>query len=186
MHHLAIYNFNNFRVRSGEPINQGFHDRNDVNFLAAEISEGFVARSGYEGEEGPSSWGPQVFPRFYVENGDGWAPSSLSLWRDLPSLFAFSYSGIHVEAMQNARQWFDRHTWPPYVLWWVREGHVPTWQEGVERLEHFHDHGSSSVAFDFKKPFDPHGNPTSIDRTAVQRQKAKNASAQVRLAVRRQ
>lgn len=78
MHHLAIYNFNNFRVASSDPINQGFHDRNDLNFRAAEVSEGFVARSGYEGEEGPSSWGPQVFPRFYIENGDGWAPSSLS------------------------------------------------------------------------------------------------------------
>jgi hypothetical protein len=101
MHHLAIYNFNNFRVRSDEPINQGFHDWNAVNFRAAEISEGFVAGSGYEGEDSPSSWGPQVFPRFYIENGDGWAPSSLSLWRDLPSLFAFSYSGIHIEAMQK-------------------------------------------------------------------------------------
>jgi hypothetical protein len=185
MHHLAIYNFNNFRVRSDEPVNQGFHDRNDVNFRAAEISKGFIARSGYEGEEGPASWGPQVFPRFYIENGDGWAPSSLSLWRDLPSLFAFSYSGIHIEAMRNARDWFDRHTWPPYVLWWVSEGHVPDWQEGVDRLEHLHDHGPSSVAFDFNKSFDPFGNSTSVDRAAVQRLKAENASAQAPITVHR-
>lgn len=78
MPYLAIYNFNNFRVRAEEPANQGFHDRNDLNFQAAEMSEGFVARSGYEGEEGPESWGPQVFPRFYIDNGDGWAPATPS------------------------------------------------------------------------------------------------------------
>ncbi len=46
MHHLAVYNFNNFRFRSNDPVNQGFHDRNDLNFRAAEVCEGFVARSG--------------------------------------------------------------------------------------------------------------------------------------------
>ena len=169
MHHLAVYNFNNFRVRADEPVNQGFHDRNDLNFRAAETSEGFVARSGYEGEERPESWGPQVFPRFHIDNGDGWAPATLSLWRDLTSLYAFTYSAIHIEAMRNARQWFDPHTWPPYVLWWVSEGHVPTWQDGCERLEYLHDHGSSAFAFDFKAPFDPHGHRTAFDRAAVLR-----------------
>lgn len=181
MHHLAIYNFNNFRERSEAPINQGFHDRNALNFSAAELSEGFVARSGYDDEPGPSSWGEQVFPRFYVEKGDGYAPSTISLWRDLSSLYAFSCSGIHTDALRNARQWFERHEWPPYVLWWVTKGHIPTWSEGVERLEHLHDHGPSLIAFNFKQAFDPDGNPTKIDREAVQRLQALNSAAQTEL-----
>ena len=181
MHHLAIYNFNNFRERAEDPINQGFHDRNIINFDAAKISEGFVARSGYDDEPGPSSWGEQVFPRFYIEKGDGYAPSTLSLWRDLSALYAFSYSGIHTDALRNARQWFDRHKWPPYVLWWVRKGHTPTWSEGVERLEHLHDHGPSLFAFDFKEAFDPEGNSTTVDREAVKRLQALNSVAQTHL-----
>ncbi|NDV88519.1 DUF3291 domain-containing protein [Aurantimonas aggregata] len=181
MPHLALYNFNNFRVPSQESANRGFHDRNDVNFAAAELSEGFVARSGHPDEPGPESWGEQVYPRFHVENGDGWAPATLSLWRDLPALFAFSYAGIHAEALRNARQWFDRQAWPTYALWWVEEGHIPEWREGVDRLEHLHDHGPSPHAFDFKRSFDPAGNPTTVDHDAVKRCREANERAQARL-----
>ena len=179
MPHLALYNFNNFRVPSDEPANQGFHERNDRNFAAAEVSEGFVARSGHPDEPGPPSWGEQVYPRFFRDNGDGWAPSTLS--RDLPSLFVYSYAGIHADALRNARQWFDRQAWPPYVLWWVEEGHVPAWREGVERLEHLHDQGPSPHAFDFKRPFDAAGNSTSIYHDAVRRCREANERAQTPL-----
>lgn len=164
---LAIYNFNNFRLPSAHPANDGFHARNDLNFAVAETSDGFIARSGYDDEPGPASWGKQVYPKFYIDNGDGFAPSTLSLWRDLSSLYAFVYADIHVEAMKNARLWFDRHQWPPYVLWWVDSDHIPIWAEGVERLEYLHDNGGSPRAFDFKEPFDQHGNPTKVDRSAL-------------------
>jgi hypothetical protein len=173
---LAIYNFNNFRLPSADPANDGFHQRNDLNFAAAEASDGFIARSGYADEPGPESWGEQVYPRFYVENGDGGAPSTLSLWRDLPSLFAFVHAEVHLEAMRSARVWFDPHRWPPYVLWWVAPDHVPVWAEGVERLEHLHDNGISSHAFDFKHPFDQDGNATKLDRAAVKNKRGQNAS----------
>lgn len=173
--HLALYNFSMFRVPSEHAANQGFHERNDRNFLVAEHSDGFVARSGYADEPGPESWGEQVFPRFYVDNGDGWSPSTLSLWHDLASPMAFSYSGFHAETMRHGHEWFPEQHWPPYVLWWVAAGHRPEWREGVERLEHLHDHGTSAFAFDFKKPFDAEGRPVEIDRAAVKRKMKLNA-----------
>ena len=178
MKRLALYNFGMFRLPAGDPANQGFHDRSDPNFLAAERSEGFIARSGYEDEPGPASWGEQVFPRFYVERGDGWSPSTLSLWQDLASPMAFSYSGIHVEAMRHAREWFVEPAWPGYVLWWVDQEHRPSWAEGVERLEFLHDHKAGAYAFDFRNPFDQAGNPTVIDRESVKRAMALNAVKQ--------
>ena len=181
MHHLAIYNFNNFRERAEAPTNRGFHARNAINFEAAEISDGFLARSGYDDEPGPRSWGKQVFPRFYIERGDGYAPSTLSLWRDLSALYAFSYSGIHIDALRNARQWFDRSEWPSYVLWWVTKDHTPTWSEGVERLEHLHDHGPSLFAFAFEQVFDPEGNASTVDREAVKYLQEQNLIAQTLL-----
>lgn len=178
---LALYTFGVFRLPSADPVNQGFHDRNDDNFRAVELSEGFVARSGYHGEPGPESWGRQVFPRFYVERRDGWSPSTLSLWEDLCSPMAFSYGGIHAEALKRGREWFLKPDWPPYVLWWVAPDHVPTWQEGVERHDFLHANGASPFAFDFRRPFDHGGNPATIDRETVKRKMRVNEDRQRRL-----
>lgn len=153
--HLAIYNFGMFRGRSGDLANAGFHARHDPNMAAAECACGFIARSGYPGEPDPPSWGAQVFPRFFVDNGDGWAPSSLSLWADLASLRAFTYTGIHAEALKHANDWFVPKSWPPYVLWWVDGGHTPCWAEAVERHEFLHDNGPSPHAFDFRTARSP-------------------------------
>ncbi|MEQ1953913.1 DUF3291 domain-containing protein [Mesorhizobium yinganensis] len=170
-HRLAIYNFGMFRQRADHPSIQGFHTRNDRNFATAEQSDGFVARSGYAGEPGPPSWGEQIYPRFYIDHGDGWAPSTLSLWRDLGALLAFSYTGFHAETMRQARDWLVEQRWPPYVLWWVTPDRTPLWAEGVARLEHLHDYGPSTDAFDFKHPYGDDGQPTTIDRSALKQRK---------------
>jgi hypothetical protein len=174
---LALYNFGMFRRPSGDPANRGFHDRNDPNLRAAEASDGFIARSGYPDEAGPPSWGVQVFPRFHVDNGDGWAPSTLSLWQDLASPMAFAYDGIHAEALSRAGDWFVRGHWPRYVIWWVAADHVPDWSEGVDRFEALHDHGPTRHAFDFKHAFDAAGNPVVVDRAAVMRKREANRAA---------
>lgn len=166
---LALYTFGVFRAPADDPVNAGFHTRNDRNFQAAELSDGFIARWGYDGEPGPASWGEQVYPRFYVERGDLWSPSTLSLWRDLTSAMAFSYGTTHAEAMRHAREWFDKPAWPAYVLWWVDLDCRPNWFEAVSRHEYLHDHGASEHAFDFKTPFDADGRPVHIDKAAIRR-----------------
>ena len=175
---LAVYTFEVFRQPAESPVNQGFYDRNERNFRAAELSLGFVARSGYADEPGPDSWGVQVYPRFYVERGDGWSPSTLSLWSDLAEAMAYSYGPIHAEAMRHARDWFVPATWPPYVLWWTEPGAPPEWSEAVRRHAFLHDRGPTAEAFDFKTPFDAQGQPTSIDRAALKRLIQMNAERQ--------
>lgn len=178
---VALYTFGIFRAPATDPSNQGFHDRNDVNFLAAESSEGFIARSGYADEPGPESWGKQVYPRFYEEKGDGWSPSSLSLWRDLISPMAFSYSGIHSEALKHGRSWFLKPEWPPYVLWWEEETHTPTWAEAIQRHEYLHDHGPTAWAFDFKQPYDVTGQRTVLNREDLKQYVESNQARQALL-----
>ncbi len=165
---IALYTFGVFREPSDSPVNDGFHARNDNNFLAAEMSEGFIGRSGYDGDPGPESWGEHVYPRFY-KGGDEHSPSTLSLWKDIVSPMAFTFSGIHAEAMRHASEWFVKREWPGYALWWVDQDHQPDWAEAVARHEHLHDHGPSPFAFDFKVVFDRSGNPTTIDRDALKR-----------------
>lgn len=163
-HRLAIYNFGLFSEPSEHPANDDWHAREKPIFDEVTKAPGFIARSGYDGELGPKSWGVQVQPRFYEDRGDGWAPATLSLWESLEALFEFTYKGLHKEAFARGKQWMVRGNWPPYVLWWVPHDHFPSWTEGVERFEHLHDSGSTPHAFNFKQAFDVDGLPMEAKR----------------------
>lgn len=177
-HHLAMYNFGLHVAAYDAPEVRGFLLREPLNFAAAEQALGFAGRSGYPGEPGPASWGPQVFPRFIEGSGFETAPSSLSLWVDIESLMAFSYNGVHAEALKNARNWNRKNPWPPLVLWWVEKGTRPDWAEAAARLEWLNDHGSSEQAFSFKQPYGPDGLPVEIDRRRVKQIAEANAPDQ--------
>jgi len=70
---------------------------------------------------------------------------TLSLWRDLESVAAFSYRGIHGDALSKRAEWFMKGPWPSYVAWWVDEHHQPTWREAVDRIDQLHVYGSTSA-----------------------------------------
>lgn len=179
--HLAMYNFGLHVAADDAPEVQGFVRREPLNFAAAEKAQGFVGRSGYRGTPGPRSWGPMVFPRFLKGSGFDSGPSSLSLWRDIESLMAFTYAGVHAEALKNARNWNTRNDWPPLVLWWMEAGRRPDWEQAAERLEWLHDHGPSPKAFTFKQAFDPQGAPLEIGRDRVKALVSANAPGQIEL-----
>ncbi|MEM5470446.1 DUF3291 domain-containing protein [Hoeflea sp. AS60] len=176
--HLAMYNFGLHVAPYDAPEVQGFLRREPLNFAAAEKASGFVGRSGYDDEPGPLSWGVQVFPRFIKGSGFDSGPSSLSLWEDVESLMAFSYSGVHAEALKNARNWNTRNDWPPLVLWWVGTGRRPDWRQGAEKLEWLHDNGPGPRAFTFKQAYDPEGERLEIDRVRIKALVEANAPGQ--------
>lgn len=152
----------------GDAVVQGFVDRIASVYAAADGSAGFFARSVRNVQTWEHSWGPVVAPAC-VPQGltlDQLA-MTLSLWRDLESVAAYSYSGLHGDALAKRSEWFERGAWPTHVAWWVPEGHQPNWAEGVERLDHLHANGPQPRAFSFKKPFDAAGNPTRLDGQAV-------------------
>ena len=180
-HHLAIYNFGLHVDDYDSPRVEGFRLREPLNFEAARRAEGYVGRSGYDGEPGPASWGEKVYPRFIEGSGFTDAPSSLSLWTGLEALMAFSYNGVHADALKHARNWNQRQAWPSLVLWWVREGIQPLWADGAERLEFLHDNGPTPRAFTFKAPFCPGGKPVAIDRDEVKAMAGRNAGGQEEL-----
>ena len=163
-YNLALYTFGIFKKPAGDAANEGFHIRSDPLLKLVDSTHGMIARSGYDGEPGPVSWGIQVYPRFYVEQGDRYSPSTLSVWRDLESVFAFVYFGLHAEALAHGREWFKKPEWPPYVFWWINAGERPTWADVVKRHEYLHDHGPSAFAFNFKNAFDAEGKSLELDR----------------------
>jgi len=176
--HLALYNFGLHVDGYESPRVEGFRLREPLNFEAADRAEGFVGRSGYDGEPGPESWGAKTYPRFIEGSGFVDAPSSLSLWVDLETLMAFTYSGVHADALKHARNWNQKQAWPPLVLWWVAEGQRPAWADGVGRLEYLADHGPSPYAFSFKAAFCPDGKPIAVDRARVRTVAERNIARQ--------
>jgi hypothetical protein len=166
---IALYTFGQFSKPSADPANGGFHRRNDPILAMVDKAPGLIARSGYDSDPGPPSWGTQVFPRFWIDNGDGFAPSTLSVWRDMESAFAFSYFGLHAEALKHGREWFQKPQWPPYVLWWVKTAFRPDWSQAIIRHEYLHDNGPTPQAFTFKQAFNASGSPLKLDKSKVER-----------------
>ncbi|MFT4716978.1 MAG: hypothetical protein ACI861_001633 [Paracoccaceae bacterium] len=164
---LALYTFGQFIEPSEHTQNDGFHNLNDAVLRSFEEAPGFVARSGYASDPGPESWGPEIYPRFWQDNGDGWAPVTLSLWQDLNSAKTATYSGIHIDALKQGRKWFQKGNWPPYVLWWIPRAAQPVWAEGAAKLEALWDHGPTQDAFTFKQAFDPHSQNTGDKNAAI-------------------
>jgi len=174
---LAAYTFNQFLDRYESPRVQGFRDAEPGAFAAMDRAEGLIGRSGYDGEAGPASWGTQVFPKYWVDNGDGFAPSTLSVWRLIEALMAATYHGAHGNAFRKGADWHVRPTpFPAYVVWWVPEDHRPDWAEAVERLEHLGDQGPTPGAFTFKTAFSPEGAPYRPDTGEIKRLAAANAA----------
>lgn len=173
---LALYTFGLFAAPAEAPANDEFHARGIDVLKEIEQAAGFIARSGYDDDISPASWGEQVFPHFYEETGDGWAPSTLSLWKDLAAPVAYTYHGpLHAAALRKGREWFRKGDWPPYVAWWRTERAPPTWAEGVRRFEAFAQNGPSPSGFMFNAPFDPAGGRTKVAPADVRAYAAQNA-----------
>ncbi|MFK7802035.1 MAG: DUF3291 domain-containing protein [Anaerolineae bacterium] len=156
------------KAPSGDPQVQGFEERAEANFKAAEASPGFVDRSRFDEATQTHTWKGRSQPRmFQDEKYNDLVPQTLSMWQDLESLFAFAYNGIHAEALSKRKEWFTRIQSPTYVAWWVADNHTPSWEEAYKRYDALHETGSSPEAFDFKHPFGPDGQPIKINRAAV-------------------
>mgnify|MGYP001822991670 CR=1 FL=1 len=116
----------------------------DINALA-DAADGFVWR--LQGDEG-SAVDIQTTddPRFIV---------NMSVWQDVDYLFAFVYRTGHREVMIRRRSWFRKPDDLFQVLWWVEEGHRPSVEEGLERLDKLRRDGPSPAAFSFSNVYPP-------------------------------
>lgn len=169
---VAFTTFAILKQPYGNPEVQEFDDRTPDVFAEAEKSPGFIARakevsgselSNFERDWG--AWGEFCVPRFYKFGRDtstDQRASTISLWQDLPSVFNFVYSGLHLEAFKRRTQWFLKPEWPTYAIWWVADDRVPQWQEACQKLEQLHDEGASPSVFDFKTAFDQYGKPFDV------------------------
>lgn len=174
---LAFLTVGVFHEAVGSPRVQGFVDRIPSVYNAADQSDGFDSRSIRDVNTWLHSWGPVVLPSCYGPiDSESRVATTLSLWRDLESVAAFTYHGPHGEALTKRKEWFESRGLPVYVAWWVPDEQSIDWKEGASRLDHLHAHGPTAAAFHFSKPFDAEGKPCRLDREAFKKKAEKNTA----------
>jgi hypothetical protein len=168
MARLAFYTFGILREPLGSEVVRPFVESSPKVFAAAEAAPGFIARAVTPAPGRPSfgqdyrAWGIFAVPRFY-DGGSGsdntTGVATLTLWTGIGAVRAFAYAGQHKVALGQRWEWFRKGKWPTYVMWWVGEGDIPTWEQGARNLEMLGDIGPTETAFNFRKPFDADGTP---------------------------
>jgi hypothetical protein len=174
MPHLALYTFGVLKspLADPAPLTREFYDIGEAVYRKISQHPGYLARAEPAGDDRGmlfeadwGAWGEFAVPTWYDKGRTAQTTAlaaTLSLWSALRPAFDAVYTGLHREALNRRYDWFERTGHPNYVIWWVSDGAIPTWQHGVSRLEHLHDHGSAPHAFTFHDSFDPEGTPTRI------------------------
>jgi len=81
--------------------------------------------------------------------------ANLSLWRDVESLQGFMTCPEHAAIMDRGAEWFVPMDEATFALWWVPAGHIPTLNEGQERLMLLRREGPTRLVFDLDSVFSP-------------------------------
>lgn len=145
-YHLAQLNIATFLTSKDAPeVVDFFNALDEINALA-ERAEGFVWR--LQDETGDATG--------FNPYGDD-TIVNMSVWRDIDSLYAFTYKSAHTKVMARRKEWFHMPVESHFVLWWVPTGHEPSIEEAIDRLDVLRADGPSPLAFTFKQTFDPYG-----------------------------
>ncbi|WJV50765.1 DUF3291 domain-containing protein [Streptomyces flavofungini] len=171
MPHLALYTFGVLKspLADPTPLTRELRDSGEVVYRTISRHPGYVARAeaadrarGTHFDVDWGVWGEFTVPTWYSKGRTAETAAldaTLSLWTGPRPAFDAIYTGVHREALNRRHDWFERTEHPNYVCWWVPDGAIPTWQDGVSRLEHLHDHGPAPHAFTFRHSFAPDGTP---------------------------
>ncbi len=142
--HLAQINIAQAQDAMESKTMQGFVDRLDEINALADSARGFIWR--LQDEQGDAT-SIRAFddPELLV---------NMSVWKDLGSLKNYVYKSLHVELIRDRDAWFNKMLKAHQALWWIPAGHIPSIEEGKEKLDYLQKHGVSKTAFTFSKPFD--------------------------------
>lgn len=143
--HLAQINVARLLHPIDHPATAGFVDLLEPVNAVADAAPGFVWR--LQDDSGDAT--------AIDAYGDPMLIINLSVWEDIDSLRAFTYDGLHRQALQQRAEWFTGRDGPHLALWWVAAGHIPSIAEAVERLDILRARGPSPHAFTLVRPYPP-------------------------------
>lgn len=138
--HLAELNLGRLVAPTDDPQVADFMDNLDkINGMGKRMP-GFVWMLEGAGEPGTGNTEAKI-------GGDPLFVSNLTVWEDFESLNTFVYQTLHAKFMDRKAEWFEVLDQRHFVMWWVEEGHKPTLDEALARLQHLQDNGESAHAF---------------------------------------
>lgn len=141
--HIAQYNIARLKAPLDSPLLADFVAALDrVNGLG-DATPGFVWR--HQTAEGNST--------AIRVRGDNMMIINFTVWESIEALYAFTFTGEHLEVYRRRRHWFEHLDYPFSVLWWVPAGHLPGIDEANARLDALIANGPTAEAFTFKRRF---------------------------------
>ncbi|SMX34112.1 DUF3291 domain-containing protein [Actibacterium lipolyticum] len=139
-HHLAELNVGRLIAPTDDPRVAEFMGALDrINGLGKRMP-GFVWMMEGSGEPGTGNTDNKI-------GNDAQFVSNLTVWEDVVSLESFVWNTVHRTFYERRAEWFQVLGKMHFVMWWVPEGHEPTLDEALGRLDHLRTHGASDDAF---------------------------------------
>jgi hypothetical protein len=141
-HHLAELNVGRLVAPTDDPRVAEFMGALDrINGLGKRMP-GFVWMMEGSGEPGTGNTDAKI-------GGDPQYVSNLTVWENVATLENFVWNTVHRQFYERRTEWFEILGEMHFVMWWVPEGHQPTLDEALEKLDHLRKHGNSDFAFDW-------------------------------------
>ncbi|WP_338452795.1 DUF3291 domain-containing protein [Niallia oryzisoli] len=145
---VSIYTVGRLNHPYDHPVSRGFYEMGYKVMLQASVTGQLIKEFSSDG---------LTFPE--EAKGKGYPVLILTVWESLQSLFRFTYSGKHSQALRNRSRWIEpyqeKHL--SYVVWWTEKVTDVSWEEAFKRYNYYTQHGSTPFAFDFKNAFDEKG-----------------------------
>lgn len=143
--HLVQFNITKLKADLDDPIMKEFRDFLAPVNLLAEESPGFVWRFSDEGGDAAIDVEtPFEDPMIFV---------NMSVWEDLKSLRDYTYNTVHSYFLKNRKKWSEKLDGHQIVLWWVRDGILPTLEEAKQKLDLLTQKGPTFEAFSLTEPY---------------------------------
>jgi hypothetical protein len=143
--HLALFNIARLVAPMDDPRIDDFRNNLDPINALAEQSPGFVWRLQ---DDSGNATNITPYP-------DPMVITNMAVWESIDQVADFTYRSGHLELLRRRREFFEHDDQPYLVLWWIPEGHLPTMQEAMARLDHLRQHGPTPYAFTFRHRFGP-------------------------------
>ncbi|MGH1329964.1 MAG: DUF3291 domain-containing protein [Paracoccaceae bacterium] len=139
-HHIAELNVARLLAPTDDPRVAEFMGALDrINGMGKRMP-GFIWMMEGSGEPGTGNTEAAI-------GGDPQFIPNLTVWRDAPSLETFVFDTVHAKFFERRAEWFEVLGDMHLVMWWVPEGHQPTLDEALNRLEMLRQNGPSEAAF---------------------------------------
>lgn len=142
-YHLAQINIARMLAPLDDPLMADFVAQLEAINAVADQSPGFIWRLQTEGGDATAI---NAF-------ADDRILINMSVWASLEVLQHYTYRSQHAGVFRDRKRWFEPLGAPHLALWWVPAGHIPSPEEGKERLALLCEHGPTPAAFTFKQSF---------------------------------